>query len=154
MYDIAVLDMQMPGMDGITLCKELKAHNDYKNMPLVMMTSIAGMEGAQRYSDAGFQAYFPKPVTTADMISALSVITNNKHNDVLPLVTSGYISSLRKEKLGNSAQVLLVEDNVINQQVSTLMLKKLNCDITLAENGQQAIDILSKHTSMAILKLY
>ncbi|GAA61419.1 hypothetical protein P20652_3296 [Pseudoalteromonas sp. BSi20652] len=145
MYDIAVLDMQMPGMDGIALCKALKAHNDYKNMPLVMMTSIAGMEGAQRYSDAGFQAYFPKPVTTADMISALCVITNNKHNDVLPLVTSGYISSLRKEKLQRYAHILLVEDNLINQRVSTLMLKKLNCDITLAENGQQAVDILSKH---------
>ena len=145
MYDIAVLDMQMPGMDGIMLCKELKAHSDYKNMPLVMMTSIAGMEGAQRYSDAGFQAYFPKPVTTADMISALSVITNNKHNDVLPLVTSGYISSLRKEKPAETAHILLVEDNLINQQVSTLMLKKLNCDITLAENGQRAVDILGEH---------
>ncbi|WP_350636611.1 response regulator, partial [Pseudoalteromonas sp. GW168-MNA-CIBAN-0100] len=60
MYDIAVLDMQMPGMDGIELCEVLKAHADYKHMPLVMMTSIAGLEGAQRYSDAGFQAYFPK----------------------------------------------------------------------------------------------
>ncbi|GAA77892.1 PAS domain-containing protein [Pseudoalteromonas sp. BSi20495] len=145
MYDIAVLDMQMPGMDGIGLCKALKANDDFKNMPLVMMTSIAGMEGAQRYSSIGFQAYFPKPVTTADLISALSVITNNEHDEALPLVTSGYISSLKKEKLGEPIQILLVEDNPINQQVSTLMLKKLNCNITLAENGQLAIDILNTH---------
>ncbi|MEI8641009.1 response regulator [Pseudoalteromonas sp. Hal099] len=77
MFDIAVLDMQMPEMDGMELCKVLKAHDDYKAMPLVMMTSIAGMEGAQRYSKIGFQAYFPKPVTTADLISALSVITSS-----------------------------------------------------------------------------
>jgi PAS domain S-box-containing protein len=145
MYDIAVLDMQMPVMDGIELCKILKAHDDFKHMPLVMMTSIAGMEGAQRYSDAGFQAYFPKPVTTADLMSALSLITNNKQNEVLPLVTSGYISSLKKENIEAPTKILLVEDNPINQQVSMLMLKKLNCEITLAENGQRAVDILSSH---------
>jgi CheY-like chemotaxis protein/anti-sigma regulatory factor (Ser/Thr protein kinase) len=142
LYDIAVLDMQMPGMDGIELCKRLKADDNYKHIPLVMMTSIAGMEGAQRYSDAGFQAYFPKPVTTADLISALSVISSNNQQETLPLVTSGYISSLRKAKTTDLAAVLLVEDNPINQQVSTLMLKKLNYDVTLAENGQQALDIL------------
>jgi len=147
MYDIAVLDMQMAEMDGIELCKALKAHEHYKSMPLVMMTSIAGMEGAQRYSDAGFQAYFPKPVTTADLISALSVITSNDAGERLPLVTSGYISSLKKEKAQESAQILLVEDNPINQQVARLMLKKLNCDVTIAENGQLAIDILKAHDS-------
>lgn len=147
MYDIAVLDMQMPGMDGIELCKALKAHEHYKSMPLVMMTSIAGMEGAQRYSNAGFQAYFPKPVTTADLISALSVITSNDADETLPLVTSGYISSLKKEKVQEPTQILLVEDNPINRQVATLMLKKLNCDVTIAENGQLAIDILESHDS-------
>ena len=147
MYDIAVLDMQMPGMDGIELCKALKAHEHYKSMPLVMMTSIAGMEGAQRYSNAGFQAYFPKPVTTADLISALSVITSNDSDETLPLVTSGYISSLKKEKVQEPTQILLVEDNPINRQVATLMLKKLNCDVTTAGNGQLAIDILESHDS-------
>ncbi|MEG3758423.1 PAS domain-containing protein [Pseudoalteromonas carrageenovora] len=145
MYNIAVLDMQMPEMDGIELCKVLKADERYKSMPLVMMTSIAGMEGAQKYSDVGFQAYFPKPVTTADLISALSVITSNEDDEVLPLVTPGYISSLKK--VGEPAQILLVEDNPINQQVSKLMLKKLNCEVTIAENGQLAIDILKAHES-------
>lgn len=144
-YDIAVLDMQMPDMDGIELCKILKADANYQPMPLVMMTSIAGMEDAQRYSDAGFQAYFPKPVTTADLISALSVIANNPQKQALPLVTPGFIASMRKDEADKPAEILLVEDNPINQQVSTLMLKKLSCEVTVAENGQQAIEILSAH---------
>jgi len=145
MFDIAVLDMQMPEMDGMELCKVLKAHDDYTAMPLVMMTSIAGMEGAQRYSKIGFQAYFPKPVTTADLISALSVITSSDSTEPLPLVTPGYISSLRKEKSDTPAKILLVEDNPVNQHVSTLMLKKLNCEVILAQNGQEAINTLSEH---------
>ena len=145
MFDIAVLDMQMPEMDGMELCNVLKAHDDYKAMPLVMMTSIAGMEGAQRYSKIGFQAYFPKPVTTADLISALSVITSSDSTEPLPLVTPGYISSLRKEKSDTPAKILLVEDNPVNQHVSTLMLKKLNCEVILAQNGQEAINTLSEH---------
>lgn len=142
LYDIAVLDMQMPEMDGIELCRILKADHAFKDMPLVMMTSIAGMEGAQRYSDAGFQAYFPKPITTADLISAMAVIADKNGFADLPLVTSSYISSLRSNKQNN--HVLLVEDNPINQQVAKLMLSKLNYQVTLAENGQQALTILSK----------
>jgi PAS domain S-box-containing protein len=145
LYDIAVLDMQMPGMDGIELCRVLKGNDDYKHMPLVMMTSIAGMEGAQRYSEVGFQAYFPKPVTTADLISALAVITDKNQADDIPFITPGYIASLIKPHSREQAHILLVEDNPINQQVSTLMLKKLNYTITLAENGQRALDILNEH---------
>ncbi|MGP9496880.1 response regulator, partial [Pseudoalteromonas sp. AOP7-A1-14] len=142
LYDIAVLDMQMPQMDGITLCRKLKSNPQLHAMPLVMMTSIAGMEGAQRYSDAGFQAYFAKPITTADLISALAVITAKSEKDELPLVTSSYISSLRSNN--KNKKLLLVEDNPINQQVSTLMLAKLDYQVTLAENGQRAIEILKE----------
>lgn len=141
LYDIAVLDMQMPEMDGLALCRKLKADDNFKAMPLVMMTSIAGMEGAQRFSDAGFQAYFPKPITTADLISAMAVIAHGSGSTDLPLVTSSYISSLRSSHAQN-LQILLVEDNPINQQVSKLMLGKLNYEVTLAENGQHALDIL------------
>lgn len=142
LYDIAVLDMQMPQMDGITLCRQLKSDPAFSSMPLVMMTSIAGIEGAQRYSDAGFQAYFPKPITTADLIAALAVITTEQEPDELPLVTSSYISSLRSHEKSTAQSLLLVEDNPINQQVSKLMLAKLGYQVTLAENGQQAIDTL------------
>jgi len=145
LYDIAVLDMQMPQMDGITLCRKLKSNPQLQGMPLVMMTSIAGMEGVQRYSDAGFQAYFPKPITTADLISALAVITTKDQQDDLPLVTSSYISSLRTKH--KNKKLLLVEDNPINQQVSKLMLAKLDYQVTLAENGQQALEVLQAHAS-------
>lgn len=144
LYDIAVLDMQMPKMDGIQLCRLLKANAHFKAMPLVMMTSIAGLEGAQRYSDAGFQAYFPKPITTADLISAMAVITDKDKALDLPMITSGYISSLRNTKQDPTHHLLLVEDNLINQKVSQLMLSKLNYQVTLAENGQEAVDILAQ----------
>ncbi|MEI8641010.1 response regulator [Pseudoalteromonas sp. Hal099] len=60
-------------------------------------------------------------------------------------MTPGYISSLRKEKSDTPAKILLVEDNPVNQHVSTLMLKKLNCEVILAQNGQEAINTLSEH---------
>ena len=153
-YDIAVLDMQMPEMDGLELCRILKADADLKAMPLVMMTSIAGMEGAQSFSDAGFQAYFPKPITTADLISAMAVIAHDSGSNDLPLVTSSYISSLRSPHDQN-INILLVEDNPINQQVSKLMLGKLNYKVTLAEDGQHALDILQNvpegHFSLVLM---
>lgn len=145
LYDIAFLDMQMSDMNGIKLCEKFKAHDDYKNISLIMMTSIAGMEDAQQYINAGFEAYFAKPVTTADLILALSVINQEDTHRDYSLVAPEQTSFATEEKTADLIQILLVEDNAVNQQVSTLMLKKLNCNTTLAENGQQAIDILSRY---------
>ena len=156
-FDIAFLDMQMPGMDGAELGKKLKQDNRYKNMKLIMMTSM-GDRGDERYfADLGFSAYFPKPATTSDLFEALSVVA--KGGVVLeqaePLVTSHYLKILTPDKhlKTNSLEVdflkkiriLLVEDNQMNQMVATGILNGFGIEmIDIAANGLEAIAFLQQ----------
>jgi len=100
LFDIALLDMQMPEMDGVTLSKKIREEKQFNSMKLVMMTSMSHRGDAQFFSDLGFSAYFPKPATTSDLFDALSVVAEG--GDALkqasPLVTHHYLQSLQHDE--------------------------------------------------------
>jgi len=156
-FDIAFLDMQMPGMDGAELGQLLKADSRFKNMKLVMMTSIGHRGDAKYFAELGFSAYFPKPATFSDLFDALSVVAEG--GDALqqaqPLVTHHNLQSLKHEE-GNSmssdskqnwpdkTRLLLVEDNQVNQIVANGILSELGLQADVAANGLEALDCLQQ----------
>ncbi len=149
-FDIAILDMKMPEIDGAQLAKRLKGDVRFNAIHLVMMTSM-GQEGdSQYFCDLGVSAYFPKPVTTADLFSALAVVSrdgNTSDNDD-PLFRSQALNSPKyAEKVHaievvareNHARVLLVEDNQVNQMVASDMLSDYGLQVDIAANGLEAL---------------
>lgn len=161
MFDIGIIDMQMPNMDGTELGQHLKKDPRFRSIHLVMMTSMLINHGNQSMADIGFCAYFSKPVTTSDLFLALSVIGDDGEalRKATPLLTHDYLNSLNSatENLHNDVQarikdldnhhVLLVEDNAINRLVVSEILEDLGFVISVAENGQDAIDKLSAQTN-------
>lgn len=157
LFDIAILDMQMPNMDGIELGELLKQDPRFSAMHLVMMTSIAMENDNQIMADIGFSAHFSKPVNTSDLFLALSVIGDNgqalKH--AYPLITHDYLNSLKitnsspqltiQEYLAqsNNVDILVVEDNPINQLVATDLLEDLGFKVHVAEDGIDALSQLN-----------
>ncbi|MCP5079855.1 MAG: response regulator, partial [Psychromonas sp.] len=89
LFDVALLDMQMPEMDGAELGKQLRADSQFDDMKLVMMTSIATCTESKLFAELGFDAYFPKPATTSDLFQALSVVVENRRifQQQAPIVT-------------------------------------------------------------------
>jgi len=154
LFDVALLDMQMPEMDGVALGKALRANRQFDEMKLVMMTSIATQSEAKFFADLGFNAYFPKPTTTTDLFQALSVVVDNGDalHDAVPLVTRDYLASLIHEKPADeivsieksSVKILLVEDNKVNQMVALGVLKEFDFGADIAENGEEALTILQQ----------
>ncbi|MBQ4863698.1 response regulator [Pseudoalteromonas sp. MMG013] len=154
-FDIAFLDMQMPNMDGAQLGKALVANTRFKNMKLVMMTSMGHQGDARFFAELGFAGYFPKPATTSDLFDALAIVAENGEAlaKAEPLVTSHYIKTL-KNKVGpdienvqwcQSIRILLAEDNQVNQIVATSMFKKLGLlFIDVAANGKEVISYLKQ----------
>lgn len=156
-YDIAFVDMQMPGMDGAELGKRLKEDQRFSKMKLIMMTSM-GYQGEERYfSDLGFSAYFPKPTTTSDLFDALSVVADGGETleKAVPLVTKHYLKTLDRsdnnnsselEKVSfNNARILLVEDNIVNQIVAMGILNGHGFKmVDVAANGLEAITSLQQ----------
>ncbi|WP_022942128.1 response regulator [Psychromonas hadalis] len=150
-FDVALLDMQMPEMDGAELGKILRSDKQFDDMKLVMMTSIASQNETQFFSDLGFNAYFPKPATTSDLFKALSVVIDNG-DQVMPLVTHDYLASLTQETKHNNInfdksaiKILLVEDNKVNQMVALGILQEFGFSADIAEDGLQALNILKKN---------
>ncbi|MCP4986181.1 MAG: response regulator, partial [Colwellia sp.] len=95
-FDVALLDMQMPYMDGAQLAKKLQENLDYKSMKLTMMTPMTNFGDASYFASVGFSTYFPKPATQSDLFDALSVIceaTVTLKNST-PLVTQHYVKKL------------------------------------------------------------
>ncbi len=158
-FDIAILDMQMPHMDGAELGKALKDDTRFAQMHLVMMTSMLMDNDNQFMADIGFCAYFAKPVTTSDLFLALSVIGDNGEalRKATPLLTHDYLNSLNvdesqeivdiKEHVAklHEPQILLVEDNAINQMVAMDILEEIGFTVVCANDGIDALNILKDH---------
>jgi len=147
--DLVILDMQMPGMDGAELGKRIRADQRFDKVKLVMMTSMSEMGDARFFADLGFQAYFPKPVTTDDLFKALSVMSEGGEalQQAQPLVTSHYLKELESgaeqgRAFSAAARILVVEDNSINQLVAQSILEELGLTADIAGNGIEALDML------------
>lgn len=156
MFDIAILDMQMPNMDGAQLAEQLQKMQDCEQMQLIMMTSMQTRGDAQYFADLGFKGYFPKPATTQDLISALKIISDKGAplEQASPLVTHHYINELQHNEQDDDnstshalpqLKILLVEDNPINQIVAKGVLKNLGLECDSADNGRQALEHLNAH---------
>ncbi len=155
-FDIAFLDMQMPGMDGATLGKKLKADTRFQGMKLVMMTSTVGRGDASFFAEQGFHAYLTKPVTTSDLFDALAVVADDGEAlaQANPLVTHHYLQALKDEedsesevdyqgcKWPESTRILLVEDNHVNQEVAKGIMHGFGLTADVADNGVEAISLL------------
>ena len=153
-FDIAFLDMQMPYMNGEQLAVLLLQDKRFRQMKLVMMTSMVARGDAQYFANLGFSAYFPKPATANDLVNALRVVADNGAvlHQAKPLVTRHYLQGLTAEEKGETAiqnnvwppktHILLVEDNRVNQEVAKCVIKSFDLMVDLAANGLEAMSAL------------
>lgn len=144
-YDVALLDMQMPNMDGADLGAELRSISQYDGMKMVMMTSLGDRNDAARFAHIGFDAFFAKPTTAKDLLNALKVLFDEKSGLEAgnPLVTKDYLGTLQKEAAEviwpSDTRVLLVEDNPTNQIVALGILEMIGLQADIANNGIEAL---------------
>jgi CheY-like chemotaxis protein/HPt (histidine-containing phosphotransfer) domain-containing protein len=141
-FDIAILDMQMPEMDGETLGRNIKANPDLKNIILVMLTSMSQRGDARRTKEIGFAAYLTKPVKQSQVYDCLATVigkqagTKDRHST--PIVTRHTISEEHRRKI----RILIAEDNITNQMVALNILKKLGFRSDAVANGKEAVKAL------------
>jgi len=155
LFDVAFLDMQMPGMDGAQLAQKIKQDSRFRDLKMVMMTSTFNEGGeAEYFSSLGFSAYFSKPVTSTDLFDALTVVAvgGDVLNQAEPLVTHNYLQTLSKQAQPNVQsslrKILLVEDNLINQEVALSILEDLGYSkVEVADNGKIAIQMLEENSA-------
>lgn len=142
-YHIAIIDMQMPGMNGITLAKEINKLKNQKDLIKIMLTSLAVKGDAQRMQEAGFNAYLTKPIKTRQLTDCLKMAvgkTTEKNPDSQILTRFSVMEQYNIRK----ARLLVVEDNVVNQKVALKMLEKSGFHADAVSNGREALDSLRR----------
>ncbi|WP_172890606.1 response regulator [Actinoplanes derwentensis] len=134
-YDIAIVDMHIPGMSGLQLATGITANPAIPTVPIILMTSGEAINSFEARR-AGIGAHLTKPVSRSDLYDALTTAIRPAP-DTEPAVTRGHL--------------LLVEDNETNQMVATGILTKLGYTIDIANDGLEALELAAKSTYQAIL---
>ncbi len=139
-FDIAVLDMHMPGMDGAMLAAEIRTLRG-KTMPLVLLSSLGARE---EVSDPSlFSAFLTKPAKPAQLVETLASFFKNEPAHVRA-VTAHPFMPVMSTAAARPEHVLLAEDNVVNQKVALLMLSKLGFRADFAADGIEAIEAVTR----------
>jgi two-component system, sensor histidine kinase and response regulator len=141
-YDMALLDLMMPEMDGMQLARAIKASPELAGVRLIMLTSLGIHGEAQEAREAGISAYLTKPVRQSSLYDAIVKLTARTEPSGASTCPG---SSGRENGLGSfNASVLLAEDNPVNQEVCREMLEALGCGVRIADNGLGVLKALSE----------
>jgi signal transduction histidine kinase/PleD family two-component response regulator len=141
-FEIAIIDMQMPEMDGETLGQKIKQDPDLRNTILVLLTSIGKRGDAKRIEKIGFAAYLTKPIKQSQLYDCLAMVIGERKempkDQPATIVTRYAIADEKKRR----RRILLVEDNITNQKVALNILKRFGYNTDSAANGKEAVKAL------------
>jgi two-component system sensor histidine kinase/response regulator len=161
-YDLAIVDMQMPGMDGMELATKIKAEPSIASTKLILLTSMGLRGEAEQARRVGFSAYLTKPVKQSklyDTVAAVVIgserveVVQERRHEEAPTVTSHSLEEAKvhsHEEL-SKGHVLVAEDNAVNQRVAIRMLERIGYRADVAANGLEALEALSRIPYDAVL---
>jgi len=138
--DVVLLDMHMPGMNGITLAKVIKADPKLTRTRLIMLTSLGQLMDDDQLAKAGIDACLVKPVKQARLYECLTGL--RRPPDKSGAVQGG--PAVSAPAIPQDLRVLLAEDNIINQKVAVAQLRKLGLTPEVASNGLEAVESSSR----------
>ncbi|MES2297062.1 MAG: response regulator [Pseudomonadota bacterium] len=150
-FDVAILDMSMPEMDGMDLAVQLRKYRDAQALPLIMLTSVAHRPRDIKMSQVKFAAFLNKPIKPAALFEVLChalLIAPPRapaggHGQATP----------HEARLGASLPltILVAEDNTVNQKVLQQMLFHLGYRADVVANGSEVLDALERQNYDVVL---
>lgn len=143
-FDLAIIDMYMPEMNGLELCRLIREDPGLQKTQLIMLTASGQRGDSLAAKEAGAAAYLTKPIRERHLLDCIRLIFSREHADeqTAPLITRHTIT----ETVARTAQrVLVVDDNPVNQKVAVKMLEKLGYRVDLAGNGMEALAAVCRH---------
>ena len=149
-YEVAILDIRMPSMKSISLARRIKADPATASTRLVLLTHKGQLGEVEEARRLGIEAYLTKPVRQSEIHDALAMVMRGPVEVSTPAKDAQLVTrhGLKEEE---GARVLVVEDNAMNQKVTTEMVEKLGYRVDIAEDGSEALEALSRTTYAAVL---
>ena len=150
-FDVAILDMQMPGMDGANLGQLIKDDAELKSTHLIMLTSVGTIGDATRLQEIGFDGYLNKPIKQSNLYDCVMAVIGKK--DGINAYQSKAIITEHNlpTEHNNRYRILLAEDNPMNQEVARRTVEKFGYTIEIVGNGLLAVEAYENNSYDLIL---
>jgi len=142
-FDAAILDLQLPDMDGLTLAAEIRRRPDGRFLPLVLLSSVRPRSDDPRPATLGIAVFVHKPIRPAQFLDGLCramsvLVQRDKKAPAVPALDINLATRL-------PLRVLLADDNPINQKVGASVLKKLGYLADIAQDGREVLTALEQN---------
>jgi CheY-like chemotaxis protein len=147
-FDIALIDMQMPEMDGVAVAGEIRQLPEGKNLPMVLFTSL-GYKPESATQDL-FTTVLYKPLKPNQLFETILSVLNNKPRQQPRKHTAPVIDHTFAERC--PMHILLAEDNLVNQKVAIGILQRMGYHVDVAANGLEVLEALRRqHYDVVLL---
>ncbi len=133
-FALAIIDIQMPDMDGFTLIEKIRQHPRLTQLPVIILTSAGLPEDKERSRRLGVHAYLLKPCRHKDLLKNISTVFVREER----LAPAAEMP--QGEEIQKTLHILLAEDNLVNQKVAQGLLKKEGHSVVVANNGLEALE--------------
>jgi len=147
-FDLAILDMHMPDMDGLALAQAIRQQRDANVLPLVMLTS-AGWRDAESEAAVQFAAVLTKPIKQSQLYDVLATLFASARVTAPEPRTTVELDPHLAERV--PLRILIAEDNTVNQKLAVLMLQRMGYRADVAANGVEALEALQRQPYDLIL---
>ncbi len=152
-YQVIILSKSLPDMDGVKLAKEIRSRADIPPVHMILLVSVNEYGDSDAYAETGFLGVLVKPVHWRDLQRLLNIAAGGRQQGTE--TKSSVTRHASKEKnyafFQHELHVLLVEDNLINQDVAAIVLRKNGIDVQVVNNGQEALQVLERDTFDLVL---
>jgi CheY-like chemotaxis protein len=132
----ALIDVNMPDIDGFALAAQLRQMFSAAQMPIIMMGALSEQISQEQLDPQGIQGFLVKPIEVNELVSVLNGLTCSMDD-------SAAIPPATPEPAFKSQRILLVEDTPINQTLETILLQRMGYEVSIANNGIEAIEAFS-----------
>ncbi len=137
-YDIVFMDWRMPGMDGLQASRHIKSDETLTHRPAIVLVTAFGREEVREEAERlQLDGFLLKPVTKSMIVDTLVNVFADGGEDLRGAADGEQASRLR------GARILVTEDNEINQQIAVELLEGAGATVTVANNGREAVEMLS-----------
>ena len=142
-FDLAILDMQMPEMDGLMLATAIKQDAALADTKLIMLSSLGRHSDVTEFKAAGIEEYLVKPVKQSRLYDCLADVMSTVERKVSPHEAEP-VSLPEAGAAPHAARILLAEDNMINQKVALRQLQKLGYQADAVADGKEVLEALKR----------